>query len=83
VTSPTFAIGHRYPAGDLLVTHLDLYRLFSLEAEDPDLLAAYIGPGRICFIEWAERAGAELGAPRLRVDMRHAGADRRTIEVSP
>jgi tRNA threonylcarbamoyladenosine biosynthesis protein TsaE len=82
VTSPTFAIGHRYPAaGELLVTHLDLYRLTSLDDEDPDLLAAYLGPGRICFIEWAERVGSELGAPRLRIELRHAGADQRTIEV--
>jgi tRNA threonylcarbamoyl adenosine modification protein YjeE len=45
VTSPTFALGHRYPAGaDLLVTHLDLYRLASLDAEDPELLAPYLGP---------------------------------------
>jgi tRNA threonylcarbamoyladenosine biosynthesis protein TsaE len=81
VTSPTFAIGHRYPAGALLVTHLDLYRLASLDSEDPDLLAAYLGPGRICFVEWAERGGTELGEPRLRVELRHAGADQRTIEV--
>jgi tRNA threonylcarbamoyladenosine biosynthesis protein TsaE len=82
VTSPTFALGHRYPAGpDLLVTHLDLYRLASLDSEDPELLAPYLGAGRICFVEWAEHGGAELGAPRLRVELRHAGAERRTIEV--
>jgi tRNA A37 threonylcarbamoyladenosine biosynthesis protein TsaE len=82
VTSPTFALGHRYPAGPgLLVTHLDLYRLASLDAEDPDLLAPYLGPGRICFVEWAERGGAELGTPRLRVELRHGGSEQRTIEV--
>jgi tRNA threonylcarbamoyladenosine biosynthesis protein TsaE len=81
VTSPTFAIGHRYPAGDRLVTHLDLYRLGSLAGEDPELLAAYHGPGRICFVEWAGGAGLELGEPRLRVELRHGGRDRRTIEV--
>jgi tRNA threonylcarbamoyladenosine biosynthesis protein TsaE len=84
VTSPTFAIGHRYPAaGGLLVTHLDLYRIASLDAEDPDLLAAYLGPGRVCFVEWAQRAGTELPRPRLRVELRHAGNDQRTIEVRP
>lgn len=82
VTSPTFALGHRYPAGpELTVTHIDLYRLASLDTEDPDLLAGYLGAGRICFVEWAERGGAELGAPRLRVELRHAGFEHRTIEV--
>jgi tRNA threonylcarbamoyl adenosine modification protein YjeE len=82
VTSPTFAIGHRYPAaGGLLVTHLDLYRLASLEAEDPDLLAPYVGADRIAFVEWPEGAGAALGEPRLRIELRHAGGERREIEV--
>ena len=43
VTSPTFSIGHRYGAGALTVSHLDLYRLAGLQAEDPDLLADYVG----------------------------------------
>src|SRR5256885_15832185 len=53
VTSPSFSIGHRYRAGGrLIVSHLDLYRLAGLEHEDPDLLADYLGEGRIAFVEW-------------------------------
>jgi tRNA threonylcarbamoyladenosine biosynthesis protein TsaE len=82
VTSPTFAVGHRYPAGAaLLVAHLDLYRLSSLDDESPELLDAYVGEGRITFVEWPEIAGRALGTPRMRIEVRHAGADRRTIEV--
>lgn len=82
VTSPTFAIGHRYAAGNaLVVAHLDLYRLRSLDDEDPDLIAPYVGPGRIAFVEWPEHAGASLGAPRLAIELRHLGGERRAIEV--
>ena len=82
VTSPTFAIGHRYPAGrGRQVCHLDLYRLAGLDREDPDLLAPYLGPGRITFVEWPEHGGAWLGEPRLRVALGHAGGDRRVVEV--
>lgn len=83
VTSPTFAIAHRYPTqrDGRHVCHLDLYRLDGLESEDPELLAPYLGPGRITFIEWPEHGGEELGEPRLRVELRHAGRDRRAIEV--
>ena len=83
VTSPTFAIAHRYPARDgLLVAHLDLYRLASLEDEDPDLLADYLGADRIAFVEWpAANAAAELGEPRLTVELAHLGDSRRRIEV--
>ena len=64
VTSPTFSIGHRYRGTNVTVSHLDLYRLAGLEHEDPELLADYLGPGRIAFVEWPEdaRAGA-AGAP--------------------
>lgn len=83
VTSPTFAIAHRYPAREgLLVAHLDLYRLRSLAEEDPDLLADYLGEDRIAFVEWPPaEAAAQLGAPRLTVELAHLGANRRSIEV--
>ena len=82
VTSPTFALGHRYQAGaGLVVAHLDLYRLSSLADEDPDLLAPYVGPGRIAFVEWPERAADALGSPRLSIELRHLGSERRVIEV--
>lgn len=82
VTSPTFSIGHRYRGADITVAHLDLYRLDGLAHEDPELLADYFGPGRIAFIEWPEAAGAgELDDAQVRVTLRHAGGDRRRIEV--
>jgi tRNA threonylcarbamoyladenosine biosynthesis protein TsaE len=81
VTSPTFSIGHRYAGRTLSVSHLDLYRLAGLEREDPDLLADYLGPGRIAFVEWPQDAHAELAGARMRVTLSHGGGDRRRIDV--
>jgi tRNA threonylcarbamoyladenosine biosynthesis protein TsaE len=82
VTSPSFSIGHRYRAGEALtVSHLDLYRLAGLEQEDPDLLADYLGAGRIAFVEWPPDAERDLARARLRVSLSHQGEDRRRIEV--
>ncbi|HWG09087.1 MAG TPA: tRNA (adenosine(37)-N6)-threonylcarbamoyltransferase complex ATPase subunit type 1 TsaE [Solirubrobacteraceae bacterium] len=82
VTSPSFSIGHRYRARErLTVSHLDLYRLADLEHEDPDLLADYLGEGRIAFVEWPPDAERDLAEARLRVSLSHRGADRRRIEV--
>jgi tRNA threonylcarbamoyladenosine biosynthesis protein TsaE len=81
VTSPTFSIGHRYRARDVTVSHLDLYRLAGLEHEDPALLADYLGPGRIAFVEWPQDGEAELACARLRVTLSHRGGDRRRVEV--
>jgi tRNA threonylcarbamoyladenosine biosynthesis protein TsaE len=84
VTSPTFTIGQRY-AGRVPVSHLDLYRLADMGAEDPALLADYIEPGAIAFVEWPEVGGAEpaLGAAGrvLTIEIRHAGEDEREIVI--
>lgn len=82
VTSPTFTIGQRY-SGSVPVSHLDLYRLSDLRGEDPALLADYIEPGSIAFIEWPEIGGAEPALEAegkvLAVEIRHAGGDGREI----
>ncbi len=81
VTSPTFSIGHRYGGDGVSVSHLDLYRLASLDGEDPGLLADYLGPGRIAFVEWPAGESEELAKPRMRITLAHRGGDRRRIEV--
>jgi tRNA threonylcarbamoyladenosine biosynthesis protein TsaE len=85
VTSPTFTIGQRYPAaGGRTVGHVDLYRISSLENEDPDLLADYTGPDTITFVEWPEGAEAELGnlgRVAYRIRLLHGGGDLREVEI--
>ncbi len=80
VTSPTFTIGHLY-RGRVEVAHLDLYRIGSLEDEDPALLADYLTPARVSFVEWPEVAAPALRRVRARVHLSHAGADRRGLEI--
>ena len=81
VTSPTFTIGQRY-AGDVPVSHLDLYRLAGgFDGEDPGLLEDYLTPDAIVFVEWPDVAGGELDRVALRVQMSHAGGDRRDVLV--
>ena len=79
VTSPTFTIGSRHE-GRLPVAHLDLYRLDHLDAEDPGLLADYLTPDRVAFVEWPEHA-TWRGIPALHVHLEHRGGDRRRITV--
>ncbi len=81
VTSPTFSIGHRYRGSEVVVSHLDLYRIAGLEEEEPELLDDYLGPGRIAFVEWPQEASPELRNARVLVTIAHEGADRRRIEL--
>ena len=83
VTSPTFTIARRYEDGRVPVSHLDLFRLDGLEAEEPELLADELGPDRIAFLEWPEHGGPDLGAAHVaaRVRLEHLGADRRRVII--
>jgi tRNA threonylcarbamoyladenosine biosynthesis protein TsaE len=83
VTSPTFTIGQRYP-GRLPVSHVDLFRVESLDAEDPDLLAEYVRPDTIAFVEWPSRGEstiAAFGQIAARVTIEHTGGDSRTVRI--
>jgi tRNA threonylcarbamoyladenosine biosynthesis protein TsaE len=81
ITSPTFTIGRRY-RGDVSVAHVDLYRLDGLEGEDPALLADYLGPDVVTFLEWPERAGARAPAATVEVRLEHLGGDRRRVTLA-
>jgi tRNA threonylcarbamoyladenosine biosynthesis protein TsaE len=83
VTSPTFTIGQRY-RGSVPVAHLDLFRVGDLETEDPDLLAEYVRPDTIAFVEWpshGEETVAGFGRIAARVVIEHAGGDNRRVTI--
>jgi tRNA threonylcarbamoyladenosine biosynthesis protein TsaE len=82
VTSPTFTIGQRYEGGRMPISHLDLYRLESLEDEDPALLDDYLlSADGVAFIEWPGAGEGRLGHPALQVRLAHAGEESRRIEI--
>jgi tRNA threonylcarbamoyladenosine biosynthesis protein TsaE len=82
VRSPTFTIGHRYPAS-VPVAHVDLFRVADLRDEEPDLLADYLRPDTISFVEWppSGRDLASFGPIAARVRIVHDGGDRRRVEI--
>lgn len=82
VTSPTFALVHRYDGAGVAVFHVDAYRL-RREDEARDLgFEDMLGePGAVVLIEWPERLGA--AAPRLDHHLRLAyGPDALTREIA-
>jgi ATPase, YjeE family len=80
VTSPTFTIGQRY-RGRLPISHLDLFRLQTLEGEDPGLIDDYLTADSVAFVEWPAVAEPRIERIVLRVRLEHAGGDNRTITI--
>src|SRR4051794_6191005 len=81
VTSPTYTIGQVYAGREAEIAHLDLYRLDTLEHEDPALLDDYLAPQRIGFVEWPAVGEPQIERVRARVTIEHAGGDRRAIRI--
>jgi tRNA threonylcarbamoyladenosine biosynthesis protein TsaE len=84
VTSPTFTIGQRYRGRDLMVSHIDLYRVASLAGEEPELLADYVGPDTVSFVEWPgqeETTLAGLARVAAHVSLEHDGDDLRLVTI--
>jgi tRNA threonylcarbamoyladenosine biosynthesis protein TsaE len=82
VTSPSFTIGQVY-SGRVPVAHVDLFRLEDLTGEDPALLADYLTPDRVTFIEWPGAGVPELDPERvvLELTLAHGGGERRVVEA--
>jgi len=75
VTSPTYALVHRYDAPKSPVYHVDLYRLDN-EAQLTnigwdDLLTERV----VVIVEWPERAGNRLPADHLHIDLEYFEGD--------
>ena len=75
VTSPTFALVHRYDAPRSPVYHLDLYRierpseLVNLGWDEITMSHALV------IVEWPERAGDLIPAGHVAIDLEYAPSD--------
>ena len=79
--SPTFALIHEYH-GRVPVVHVDLYRL-DAEASKHLGLEEYLDSAAVTVIEWADRIPTLLPRDHLRMELEHAGGDRRLITLYP
>lgn len=81
VTSPTFTLIETYDLNEVLVAHLDLYRIES-EAEMEGVgLRDYLDGDWICLIEWPDRAPGMLPDPDLTIDLAYEGKGRSAVLV--
>ena len=84
VTSPTFALVHRYDGAGCTVYHLDAYRLRRPEeARDLGLDDMLAEDDAVILIEWPERVGPALPALTHRIVLSYADDDSlRRLEVA-
>ena len=78
VTSPTFTVAQRY-SGRVEVAHVDAYRLGGPDDEEAELLRDAVGADAVGFVEWPDAILPALPEPRLELELRHGGGDRRLV----
>ena len=81
VTSPTFCIVQEHQSKDVLLVHMDLYRLRSEEDVEAIGWEDYLARGAIFVIEWPDRAGSLIPDTARRVAFRHMGEGKRLIAI--
>ena len=81
VTSPTFCIVQEHQSPDVLLVHMDLYRLHGEEDVEAIGWEDYLARGAIFAIEWPERAGSLIPSTAHRVVFRHLGEENRRIAI--
>lgn len=81
VTSPTFCIVQEHKSENVLLVHMDLYRLHGEEDVEAIGWEDYLARGAIFVIEWPERAGSLIPQSARRVEFRHLGEERRLVAI--
>jgi tRNA threonylcarbamoyladenosine biosynthesis protein TsaE len=84
VTSPTFALAHRYACSPPVV-HLDLYRLQDQPLRDPADLIGELDGSALAFVEWAEVGAGWLppASRRVAIELRPDGTRIFSIDGDP
>lgn len=84
VTSPTFALVHRYSGAQGPVYHVDAYRLAPHDDVRDLGLDDMLGePGAVVLIEWPERLGKAMPPLSHRIELAYADEDEsRRLEVT-
>ena len=77
VKSPTFTLLEPYRVSSLDFHHFDFYRFADPNEFGSSGFRDLFGPGRICAIEWPERAGPRLPTPDLSIALSVDGDGRR------
>ena len=81
VKSPTFALLEPYTVSSLDFYHFDFYRLKEPNEFGSAGFRELFGPGRICVVEWPERAGPRLPTADISITLTVDG-DGRVASIS-
>lgn len=81
VSSPTFSIINEYASANGNIYHIDLYRLSDEEAAVNAGVEECLYSGKLCFVEWPERAARLLPPATVHVFLQTIDPDTRRLKL--
>jgi len=77
IKSPTYTLVEPYIVSSLYLYHFDFYRLQHPDEWVDAGFRDYFSSGAVCLVEWPDKAGAQLPAADMTIDLATAGDARK------
>jgi len=77
IKSPTYTLVEPYSVSSLYLYHFDFYRLRHPDEWVDAGFRDYFSSGAVCLVEWPDKAGAQLSAADMTIDLATAGDARK------
>lgn len=81
VTSPTFTLIHEYRGLEVVIFHIDLYRIDTQRELDTLALDDLMDPTSILLIEWGEKFDRLVKEKTSEIAIEHLGEDKRKVTL--
>jgi len=83
VTSPTFTLVHEYRGPQVILYHIDLYRIDTERELETLGLDDLLAPDSILLVEWGEKFPRLLQDSNLQITLERVGESMRKIQRNP
>jgi len=81
VTSPTFTLIHEYRGPEVILYHIDLYRIDTQRELDTLAIDDLLAPNSILLIEWGDKFERFVRERDAEIAIEDAGGDERKIKI--